>query len=314
MPAALAVFPSHFLAGVEYAFHVPANKKAHERKLGLLAMRAVNEPINFCACIGICLLTQQPLLPKYFLALGIVVFLCVLIVLRHVNKRLLAIAGGIVVVGCAISFLYFRSQLIQKSNLPPIVSIDNPVELPSLIALIVVFLMVSFVLVATVYAPQLMPRRRWLCTLVVELFLCTIAGCFLAVLLSNVTLNIWTLLLLILLMCYVPNSFMLVAWYSHTQIKPKHHFFVKHPILFSSLLAWSTAFLEYSFLIPLLRFAYQYLGVLQLFGLMELPTISVFLLFCYFVSKRPEETVKLTTRHVILYSLIICTEVLILLP
>lgn len=99
---------------------------------------------------------------------------------------------------------------------------------------------------------------------------------------------------------------MIIAWYGHTQIKPKG-WFADRPRLFKYMVAWGTAFLEYSFLIPLLRFAYQYLSIFQVFGLMELSTISIFLCFVYFVSKKPDER-SLERRHVVLYLSLIIIE------
>jgi uncharacterized protein (DUF486 family) len=306
-----AVFASHGLASIEYAIQVPANASAHEKKLGLIAMRAPQEVIMFIAFVVICIVARQTIYAQQLLAFPLVVLTAFCVLKPGISKQQLTVALAVILSACTIAVLFFR--------LPHIVSVTSNhlitwgmAEKLGLAVLGIAFVSVSMLLVKFVYAPVL--RKHGVLAkcdprvliFLIELLLCTMAALFVFLL----GLDIRTPALLILLivgMCFLPNSFMIVAWYGHTQIKP-NGWFKGRPKLFKYLIAWGTAFLEYSFLVPLLRFAYQYLSIFQVFGLMELSTISVFLYFAHLVSKNPDEP-NLERRHMALYLSLIAIEV-----
>jgi uncharacterized protein (DUF486 family) len=306
-----AVFASHGLASIEYAIQVPANASAHEKKLGLIAMRAPQEVMMFLAFVAICLIARQTIYAQQLIAFPLILLVAFFILKPTISKLQLSFVLATILSACAVAMLFFR--------LPQIITITdnhlitwNSAEQLGLGLLGAAFITVSSLLVTFVYVPALKHHLAFakqhprILAVGLEFLLCIIAAAFIFLLTLDVTSPL-LLILMIVAMCYIPNSFMIVAWYGHTQIKPSG-WFKSHPKLFKYLIAWGTAFLEYAFLIPLLRFAYQYLGIFQVFGLMELSTITVFLLFSHFVSKKPDEP-NLERRHIALYSSLIFVEI-----
>jgi uncharacterized protein (DUF486 family) len=307
----LAVFASHALASLEYAIQVPANAAAHERKLGLIVMRAPQEVVMFAAFVAICWLARQHIYLQQLFAFPLIVLAASLIVRPSISKRQLMAAGAIILGACAIAVSFFRLPHIIKAA-PNHLAVWNATTIPWFVLLSTVFIIVSSLLVTLIYVPALrqqikfVTRRPRTAAVLLELLLCGIAAVFVTLLTHAAPAPSLLTLALIASLCFIPNSFMIVAWYSHTQIKPLGKM-RQHPKLFKYLVAWGTAFLEYSFLIPLLRYAYQYLGIFQVFGLMELSTITVFLIFARLVSKKEEEP-NVAPQHVVLYGSLIMVE------
>jgi uncharacterized protein (DUF486 family) len=83
----------------------------------------------------------------------------------------------------------------------------------------------------------------------------------------------WTIVLLI-----ISNTFMTFAWYGHLKGEAK-------PIYLAVLLSWGLAFFEYMFMVPANRLGFEKYGfsLTQLKITQEVITLSIFLIFAYFV-------------------------------
>jgi uncharacterized protein (DUF486 family) len=230
-----AVFASHGLASIEYAIQVPANATAHEKKLGLITMRAPQEVIMFATFVAICLLARQAVHAQQLLAFPLVLLVALGILNSRISRLQLSFVLVIILSACAAAILFFR--------LPHIITATNnhliawgTAEKIGLAVLGIAFVAISSLLVNSVYAPALRRHgiyaRRHPRVLVValELLICVIGALFVLLLTLNVTTPL-LLTLLIIAMCFIPNSFMIVAWYGHTQIQPSG-WFKSRPKLF----------------------------------------------------------------------------------
>lgn len=79
-----------------------------------------------------------------------------------------------------------------------------------------------------------------------------------------------------ILLLIISNSFMTYAWYGH----------LKNPSLKiwqAVLLNWGIAFFEYCFMVPANRIGYKTFNAYQLKIIQEVITLSVFMVFAYFI-------------------------------
>lgn len=75
------------------------------------------------------------------------------------------------------------------------------------------------------------------------------------------------------------NIFMTLAWYGHLKFFKGQ----EHSLIFIILLSWGIAFFEYCFQVPANRLGYGTFSATQLKIIQEVISISVFVIFAFFV-------------------------------
>ncbi|HDS03415.1 MAG TPA: hypothetical protein ENN72_06870 [Firmicutes bacterium] len=94
--------------------------------------------------------------------------------------------------------------------------------------------------------------------------------------------------LLILLLLFISNVFMTLAWYGHLKMK-SFRFFSEMSLFFIIVISWSIAFFEYSFQIPANRIGFNENGgpftLVQLKILQETISLSVFMIIAHVIFK-----------------------------
>jgi uncharacterized protein (DUF486 family) len=77
----------------------------------------------------------------------------------------------------------------------------------------------------------------------------------------------------------ISNIFMTFAWYGHLKQRSL-------PLIGAIFLSWFIALFEYIFQVPANRIGYQQFSVTQLKVIQEIISISVFVVFAFFILRR----------------------------
>lgn len=113
-----------------------------------------------------------------------------------------------------------------------------------------------------------------------------------------------------ILLLFISNSFMTLAWYGHLKMK-EYSWFSALPLIGVILISWGIAFFEYCFQVPANRIGFQENGgpfsLIQLKVIQEVITLIVFVVFSTLTFKN--EAFK--WNHILAFILLIAAVYLV---
>lgn len=113
-----------------------------------------------------------------------------------------------------------------------------------------------------------------------------------------------------ILLLFISNSFMTLAWYGHLKMK-EYSWFSTLPLIGVILISWGIAFFEYCFQVPANRIGFQENGgpfsLIQLKVIQEVITLIVFIVFSTLAFKN--EAFK--WNHILAFILLIAAVYLV---